>query len=246
MKQCKNCGREFQDEYCSHCGQKAKVERITFVFIWHELLHFFTHIESGFFFTSWRMLISPGKTTTGFIEGKRKNYQSPISYFLIWIALYILLLYWIEKAFGENIVINYKEYFGPSSTTKLAISHLSLVLTIVIPFDALYLYLLVTQKFYNYFESMTAVIYALGTIILLQFAFAVIALLIHLVFSISVDLKISDILKLLYLAWFIIDFIKPFRVKIKFDRILVFIILAFGTFTLWRLYGVPGIARWFL
>ena len=246
MKHCKNCGRELHNAYCSHCGQKAKVERITFAFIWHELLHFLTHIEGGFFFTSWQMLISPGKTASGFIEGKRKNYQSPISYFLIWITLYILLLYWIEKAFGENVVINYKEYFGPLATTKLAISHLSLVLTIVIPFDALYLYLFVTRKFYNYFESIAAVIYALGTIILLQFAFAVLALLIHLIFSISVDLKISDILKLLYLAWFIIDFIKPFGVKMKFVRILVFIILAFGTFTLWRLYGVPEIAKWFL
>jgi hypothetical protein len=202
-------------------------------------------MQDGFFFTSWRMLKSPGRAVKDFIDGKRKNYQPPVSYFLIWIGIYILLLYWIEKAFGENVVINYQEYFGTGTTTKLAISHLSLVLTIVIPFQALYLFWLVTRRFYNYSESMVAIIYCLGTIILLQFVFAVVALLIHVLFSVVADLRISDFLKILYLLWFIISLIRLFPVKIKFFKVLLFLILAFGTFTLWRLYGVPGIIDWF-
>ena len=242
MKHCKNCGRELHDSFCSHCGQHTKTERITFSYLCHELVHLFTHIEKGFLFTSLRMIRFPGKTVKDFIEGRRKNYQPPISYFLIWITIYILFLFWIEKVFGENKVINYKEYFGPAITTKFAITHLSIVLTAVIPFQALYLYLLVTKKTYNYFETMVATIYSLGTVILV---FAVIALLIHTVSPAPLDLRISDLLKVLYLVWFTFNLVKLFPVNLKFIRALAFIILAFGTFTLWRLYGFPEIVSWF-
>ncbi|MES2881460.1 MAG: DUF3667 domain-containing protein, partial [Bacteroidota bacterium] len=92
------------------------------------------------------MLTKPGETTRAFIEGKRKNHQGPVSYFLIWVTAYLLFLYLLENFFGENIVINYKEYFGPSATTRFAITHLSMVLTVIIPFQALHLYLIATKK----------------------------------------------------------------------------------------------------
>ena len=54
-----------------------------------------------------------------------------------------------------------------------------------------------------------------------------------------VDLQISDTFKILYLFWFILDTIRLYSVKYKFVRAISFIVLAFGTFTLWRLYGFP-------
>ncbi len=245
MRHCKNCGKALHDSYCGHCGQKALVDRITFSYLLHEIIHFFMHVEKGFLFTSLQMLKSPGKTVKDFIDGKHKSYQSPISYFLIWITIYILFLYLVQEIFGENIAINYKEYFGPSATTKFAITHLGFVLTIIIPFQALYLFLLVTRGFYNYFETMAASIYSLGTIILLQFVFAIVAVIIYLISSVSIDLRVSDLLKVFYLTWFIISVIKLFPVKIKFLRAIAFLILAFGTFTVWRLYGFAAIADWF-
>ena len=244
VSHCLNCGAELHGAYCQQCGQKAKVERITFRYVVHDLFHFFTHIESGFLFTSIQMLKSPGATAKNFIEGKRKSYQPPVSYFFIWTTIYILLLYLIEKTFGENVVINYQNYFGQGEATKLAIGHLSVVLNFVIPFQALYLWLLMTRNWYGYFETMVASIYSLGTIIMLQFLFAVMALAVHLMFSVSVELRISDLLKVGYILWFAIHFIRLFDVKGKFWRVVAFAILAFGTFTVWRLYGFPAIAAW--
>jgi hypothetical protein len=202
-------------------------------------------MESGFFYTSLQMIKDPGHAVRQFIQGKRKIYQSPVSYFLIWVAVYILFLYFIEKIFGENVVINYREYFGPASATKFAISHLSLVLVFVMPFQALYLYLLVTRKQYNYIETLVATIYSLGTIIMLQFFFALLALIIYGMAGTSVDLRISDIFKILYLGWFIMHFIKPFHVSNTLLRIVIFVLLAFGTFSIWRLYGFPWMMRLF-
>jgi len=246
MDLCKNCGYPVEDMYCSHCGQKVMVERITFSYLWSESFHFFTHIEHGFLYTSLKMLSSPGKTVTAFIDGKRKNYQSPVSYFLIWTTIFIVFLYWIESTFGENTIIDYKDYWGPSGATKLAISHLSLVLTIIIPFQALYLFILVTKKKYNYFETLIAAIFLVGTVILLQFAFAVGALIFNILTGIPVDLRISDILKLGYFIWFFADFVKFFPVRARFLRFGLFIILAGATFTIWRIYGVPELVRLFL
>jgi hypothetical protein len=246
MSFCKNCGEKVVGSYCSHCGQKTAAERISFHYIWHEALHFFTHFEKGFLFTSWSMLAKPGKVVTDFVKGKRKIYQQPVSFFLIWITMYLLLLYIVEKIFGENVVIDYKEYFGPTSTTKFAVSHLSIVLLVVIPFQALYFYWLVGWKKYNYFESFVVAMYYLGTVILLQSVFVILALIIHPLTGTSVALIYSDPLKIIYLVWAITDTIKLFRVKNKVIRMVAFAILAFGTFTIWRLYGVPAIIEWFL
>jgi hypothetical protein len=133
-------------------------------------------------------------------------------------------------------------YFSPEGgipATRFAISNLSIVLTVVIPFQALYLFLLVTRKSYNYFETTVATIYSLGTIIQFQFVFAVMALFYHGLTSRPVNLQISDAFKILYLIWFILDTIRLYSLKHKFIRVVGFIALAFGTFTLWRLYGFP-------
>ena len=86
---------------------------------------------------------------------------------------------------------------------------------------------------------MVAIFYALGTIIMLQFLFAVFAVLVHIITGASLDLGASDLLKIVYMAWFIFHFVKFFPVKMKFLRAALFLVLAFGTFTLWRVYGFP-------
>jgi hypothetical protein len=240
MKHCKNCGRKVHDLYCPHCGQATKIERITGPYLWHECFHFLTHIEQGFWFTSWRMVRAPGETVRAFIAGRRKATQSPISFFVIWTTIFILLLYGIDRVFGENVVIDYGDYFGPS-TTRLAIGHLNVVLTIVIPFQAAYLFLLIGRGTYNYFECLVAVVYAIGTVILFQFVFAVLAVIVHGATGQAVDLRTSDVFKIAYLSWFTVDLFRALPGRWKVMRGLVFLILAFGTFTAWRLYGLPWV-----
>jgi hypothetical protein len=59
----------------------------------------------------------------------------------------------------------------------------------------------------------------------------------------SINLKISDLLKILYLLWFIIQFVRLFDLQMKWLRVVGFVLLAFGTFSLWRMYGVPVLFR---
>jgi hypothetical protein len=92
------------------------------------------------------------------------------SCFLIWTTLYILFLYWTEAVFGKNTAIDYREYFGPDACAfcdqppeRRADRR-----------DAVSDILSVAARHasnYHYFESMVATIYALGTVMLLQFLF---------------------------------------------------------------------------
>jgi len=182
----------------------------------------------------------------GYVEGKRKKYQSPISYFLIWTSIFILTLYLFVKTFGEKSVIDYRDYFGPGMDTPFAISNLSLILAIIVPVQALHLYLTLMRPKYNYFESLVMAVYAVGTIIFLQFVFALLSLLIFSLTQHPADLRFSDLFKASYLVWFTWCVTSHLDVTHKVVRGLLFLVLAVATFTLWRLFGVPMIAEWFV
>jgi hypothetical protein len=83
---CLNCGTALTDKYCPHCGQKASVERISWHHFLHEVIHFFTHIEKGFFATTILLITRPGLLNKNYLDGKRKAYHKPISFLLIWIS----------------------------------------------------------------------------------------------------------------------------------------------------------------
>lgn len=245
MKTCKNCGALTNGLYCSNCGQEPVPERITFRFIWHEIVHFFTHAEKGFFFTSWNLLKTPGSVVKNFIDGKRKNYQKPVSYYLIWIGLYSLILYLLEEAFGENKVVSFADYFGPGETTKFAISHLNIVLTLLLPVQAVYVYFLLMYNQYNYMEALVVILYGIGTVILFQTVFVLVCLICYLVTGNSVSVLWSDILKVLYIVWLLTDLAKVLTIKRKYFRAVMAMLLLMGTFTAWRLYISPGFASLF-
>jgi hypothetical protein len=246
MKHCKNCNTELLGNYCYKCGQKSKVEKITLKYLVHDVFHFFTHIESGFLFTSIQMLKAPGTTVKQFINGKRKPYQSPLSYYIIWTAIYLLLLLVIEELFGKGTVISYDNYFGSGIATDFAIKHLSSVLAVLLPIFSFYFWIIAAKRTYNYLESLVCVIYALGTIILAQSAFVLFAVIFYLFTHRSVELFISDAFKITYLLWFVYSSVQVIHVNKKLIRFIVTAALMFGTFTLWRLKIFPWIAVHFI
>ena len=239
MITCKNCGKVVSGIYCSNCGQKLLAGRITFHYLLDEIVHFFTHVEKGFLFTTWNMVWKPQLVIKDFIIGKRKNYQKPFSYYLIWITVYSLLLYFLEKYFGENKVVSFENYFGPGETTKFAISHLNIVLTLLLPVQAVYIYFLCMRSRYNYIESLIAILYIIGTVIFFQLLYAIMVLIYFLFTGNSVSVLWSDILKIVYISWALFDMAKMFSVKVKYVKIIIALVLMMGTFTSWRLFISP-------
>ena len=160
---CLNCGHSFKGKYCPECGQSASVQKLTARALLSDTVHFFTHIEKGFLFTSRNFFIRPGVSSVQYIAGKRKIYQPPVSFFLIWTGLYFL---------QHNAIIN---YFGYQLPTKLIANgdieeqsmllfreHFTLFILPVIFLSALIIYYMLAKPRYNFMELISLCLFGTG------------------------------------------------------------------------------------
>ena len=213
---CLNCGHIFKGKYCPNCGQKATVQRLTAAVLLKEILHFFTHLESGFLFTTWKFLVSPGITSLNYVEGKRKKYQKPVSYFLIWTGLYILV---------HNSIINYFHYQMTSETVAqldikeqsniLFRHHFTLFIIPVLLASALLLYLLLARPRFNFTELLTLCLFGAGTYFMMTFFSDLILGYIFNINTLSEKVFLwQGVLSSLYNIWFSFDVFK--RIGLRF------------------------------
>ncbi|HZY78449.1 MAG TPA: DUF3667 domain-containing protein [Cyclobacteriaceae bacterium] len=89
---CINCSAEGEGTFCSHCGQRLEVKRLT----WKESLNdFWARIYGfdGMFPRTFKDLtIRPGFAAMEFIKGNRARYYGPVGYFFLMITCFLLLL----------------------------------------------------------------------------------------------------------------------------------------------------------
>jgi hypothetical protein len=99
---CKNCGHTIDGNYCSQCGQKSDVSRITFAAIAQEISESIFQVNRGLFFTIKELFLRPGQSIDDFLHGKRKNHFKPIAYVLTLSTLYFL----VTKLTGQNTYLD--------------------------------------------------------------------------------------------------------------------------------------------
>ncbi len=99
---CKNCGNNVEDKFCAHCGQAAKVGRLTFSSLLSEFSESILNVDKGFFFTLKSLSVNPGHVIRAYINGKRKNHFKPIAYLLILATLQ----FFITQVSGQNTFID--------------------------------------------------------------------------------------------------------------------------------------------
>lgn len=168
---CLNCQHIFEGHYCPNCGQNATIHRLTAGALLKETFHFFTHIDRGFFYTSWNYLVHPGINSINYLAGKRKRFQPPVSYFLIWTGLYILL---------HNTIIHYFHYtLAGEVLTRVDMTgranillqqHFSLFLIPTVILSSLSVYLVLAKPIYNYTEMLAISLFGGGTYFMMTFA----------------------------------------------------------------------------
>ena len=170
---CKNCGQQFTGKFCNNCGEKLyKDNDRSLPKLFHEAFHFLTHFE-GTFLTSLKTIITaPGKISLDYCNGIRKKYFKPLSFFLLLIILYLLFPFFE----GLNMKLHFytqKDYYGANAAKKVAelmqargISFAELekifqqkgekiskfLLFIIIPFMAMFTWLLAFKKRKFYFD----------------------------------------------------------------------------------------------
>lgn len=140
---CRNCGDELTGRYCSRCGQRNDIGRLS----WKALFEGFMSVifgkdynrESGdiprygLFGTFWRILFHPVTTIKEYIAGKRVRYFSPIGMLFLLSALCVLLSYWT----GVKIMDGQPETPGFEPFLEYGNTHPVVFWLLVAPFSAL-------------------------------------------------------------------------------------------------------------
>jgi len=228
---CLSCGQPFKGNYCPNCGQKASVKRLTVSVLLKEFFHFFTHLENGFLFTTWNFIIRPGISSLNYIAGKRKEYQPPVSYFLIWTGLYILIHNTIINHFHYELIREMVNQMNIKEQSNILFrQHFTLFILPVILLSALLLYYIMAKPRYNFIEILTLSLYGSGTYFMMSFFSDLILGFIFKVNVLTINVFLfQGILSSLYNFWFSFDFFRRLRLGFFWLRlIIVSILIAIG------------------
>lgn len=222
MITCLNCGESFEGNFCPNCGQKSTVQKITVPVLAEETFHFFTHLEKGFLYTTWNFIIRPGQTSLNYLAGKRKKYQKPISYFLIWTGIYIII---------HNLVVNHYHY----QLTELSLvaynlrdhanallrKHFTLFLIPLVIVSSLIEYLLLGKPRFNFPEIVAVSIFGGGTYFMMLLVSDILLGAVLKVDILSTDVFLwQAILSSLYNFWFSFDFFKRIHLRYFWVRLI--------------------------
>ena len=82
--ECPSCAKVGEGEFCLHCGEEMKPERITFRYVLTQFFEMFVGFESNRLLHTFRDLaVRPGKTIRRYLAGERKAYYNPVDYALL-------------------------------------------------------------------------------------------------------------------------------------------------------------------
>ncbi len=105
---CKNCQSTIQEDenFCSICGQKKVLPPLSLGFLISDFFQSLFSFDSKLPHTLLPLLFHPGKLTLEYIQGRRKQYFSPIKLFLFLLTI-SLILFTIS---GEGDIIELKAF----------------------------------------------------------------------------------------------------------------------------------------
>ena len=169
---CLNCETALQggENFCPSCGQKTNTHRLTLGHFFHEFFHAFTHADKGIFHLLLGMLIRPGVVAREYIEGKRKKYFNPFTFFLIMMGIYVLS----NRIFNPEpieihvpaSIMNIPDEAAKSKAIAMFIrggevrnftsANGNIISMIAIPLIALIFWLSYRKRKFNYAEHLTA------------------------------------------------------------------------------------------
>lgn len=88
---CKNCGTKFEGNFCPNCGQRPNTGRIVFRESVRDVLEHYFDFDAPLFRTMKGLIVSPGELIREYIFGKRKKYSHPVRYYILVLAIYLIV-----------------------------------------------------------------------------------------------------------------------------------------------------------
>ncbi|WP_298903779.1 DUF3667 domain-containing protein [uncultured Psychroserpens sp.] len=163
---CKNCHTELQDnsDFCNSCGGKVIRNRLTFKNLFEHISETFFNYDNKLLRTFVDLFKKPELVIGGYIDGVRKRYVNPISYFglaLTFTGLYLLILkkFYPEALDFSNYVMKGQEEFQRRNVTFIQ-EYMSIFMMLYVPLYAFIARIsFMGLKKFNYTELMVVLIY---------------------------------------------------------------------------------------
>jgi len=202
MNSCKNCNEPVIGNYCSNCGQPAKLKKIDGQYIIHEIASVF-HAERGMLYTLKRMLTSPGESIRQYITEDRSRYVKPITFIFVTSLIYALVNHFFHIS-AEDFYKEQPEIETPAMNLFLnwMIDNPGYTSLISGLFMAFWVKLFFRKSGYNLFEIFVLLCYIFGISTLFSSVVLIFQGLIHL----SLLIQIINIISLIYYTWAIGQF----------------------------------------
>jgi Protein of unknown function (DUF3667) len=172
---CINCGQAIENNFCSHCGQRSSVRRITFREGWNDFWARIYGFDGMFPRTLRDLTIRPGKVAELFIEGNRARYYGPVGYFFLMITLYLLILSLLDINLIDYTKTVTKYDFAPQlekgsgkeemiqTLFKFINDNIKIISFTLIPLQAIAAkYIFFRKEKYNFLEHMVLPFYVEG------------------------------------------------------------------------------------
>lgn len=224
MTECKNCGREVNQNYCPNCGQPSKIKRIDSHYILHEIEHVL-HFEKGILYTIKELLVRPGENVRGFISDNRNRLVKPIIFIIVASLIYTVINHFFKI---EQPYVAFEET-KKSATTMIfewVQNHYGYANIIMGVCIALWLKVFFRKYGYNFFEILILLCFVMGVGMLLFAVFAALEGITKIPL-----MQMAGMTGLVYCTWAIGQFFDQ-RKAINYFKALASYILGMATFVI--------------
>lgn len=249
---CKNCSSNLKDKdgFCSGCGARVIDERITFKFLFKEILDKVLSVDNKLLKTFLHLFSKPNHVIDDYIKGVRKRYFNPFSYLLISITLAGISFYLLKDYALQAVANNTtgtstgNPFLENKDLQKDIVSYVfdyqSFITALIIPiYGAISWLVFLNKKKYNYFEHIVIYLYATAQITILNFIITTPLFFIHHGASNAASLIISCF-SLIYNAYVLIRLFK-LNVLQFIVKFLYFILLSIVAYIICSIVAVFGI-----
>lgn len=119
---CKNCANSLQTDYsfCPDCGAKVIRNRLTIKNLLSDITERYFNLDNTFLRTFLHLFTKPDIVINGYVNGTRRKYVNPISYFGIALMLAGFLMFFMRKVFDFEMDLDaFDQGMNPEFTKKM-------------------------------------------------------------------------------------------------------------------------------
>lgn len=175
-EKCINCNSTLSGNYCSSCGQKGIIKRLSIKTFFEDYLSRLFGMDTNFLRTLRDLSIRPGQVGRSFIRGNRVKYIGPVGYFFLITTFLILTYQFLGIEINEFLTQTSKDIVGQSETNVqseeiqiraigLISNNLKLLGFLAIPFYSLWGIVFFRNAKLNFFEHSVNILYVQGHLV---------------------------------------------------------------------------------